>query len=108
MAAPDYFIKSLIRVARAQGRGVLLAIVTSQFQIVKDSGGKTLTGATANGKSFSYTIPSGLALDSLMAKAEEALEWFDGSTTAQVDAMLATRPTSVTVGRPRGDRGFYY
>jgi hypothetical protein len=103
----DFFIRSLLRVAQTQGREVLEAIVTSQFEIVA-SGGKQLVSGTANGKSFSYNVPAALQLDGLMAKAEEALELFDGSTTAQITALLSTRTVSRTVGRFRSSPRSYF
>lgn len=99
MASPSFFIKSLIRVANAQGRGVLEAIVTGQFDVLKNTGGKQLTGATAGGKSFTYQIPQGLEVNELMAKAEEALEFFDSCDAEQIANYLKRRPDSRTVAR---------
>ena len=106
MAAPDFFIRSLLRVAKEQGREVLLAIVTSQFQQITTSGGKQLTGASANGKSFSYTVPSGLDVAALMAKAEEALTLFDSMSEDELTEMLTARPVSTTTAAHVGRCGY--
>jgi hypothetical protein len=101
MASPDFFLRSLLRVASLQGRGVLEAIVTSQFSAVSTNGGKQLTGATANGKSFSYTVPAGLSLLEVMARMEEALEWIDSHTSDELTAILSTKAATYTTARFR-------
>lgn len=97
MAAPTPFIRSLIRVANAQGREVLESIITGQFTVLKDSGGKQLTGVTAGGKSFTYTVPPSLSIEQLMGAMEEALEFFDSMTAEQVANYLKRRHESRTL-----------
>jgi hypothetical protein len=92
MAAPSFFIRSLIRIARIQGRDALEDVLTGQFAIIEDRGGRIMTGVSANGKSFSYQVPSKMGTDDLMASFEEALSTFDGSTLEEIEAMLSTRP----------------
>jgi len=94
---PSFFVKSLLRIALLQGRGVLLAIITGQFTIIAQDGGKQLTGSSGGGKSFQFQVPSKLTTDELMASAEEALEYFDGNTTAAIETMLSTAPQTRAV-----------
>jgi hypothetical protein len=95
--SPAFFTRSLIRVASLQGRAVLEAIITGQFSVITSNGGKQLVGVAAGGKSFSYQVPMGLALDQLMAKAEEALASFDAMDSDEVSALLTTIPLRKTV-----------
>lgn len=97
MPSPDYFIRALLRIGSLQGRGVLEAVVTGQFKVISDNGGKQLVATAAGGKSFSFQIPHGLAVDQLMAKAEEALSTFDSLDADELDAYLTTRPLRKTV-----------
>ncbi len=99
MSGPDYFVKSLIRNASILGRDVLEQIVLGEFKVVSKNSGKTLTGSSIGGKSFSFQVPASLSTDQILAKAEEALEWFDGSTKEQIKRMLSTRPITVVRGR---------
>jgi len=92
MPAPDYFIKSLIRIALLKGRSVLEEIVTGQFRVIAEGGGKILSGSSVGGHSFSFQVPPSMTTDAIMAKAEEALEWFDSTPREQIEAMLSTRP----------------
>lgn len=97
MSAPSYFIRSLLRIYNLQGREVIEALVTGQFTLVADKGGKMATSLSANGKSFSFQVDSKLTTSGLMAMAEEALTYIDGSTEAQLTALLSTRPIKTTV-----------
>ncbi len=101
MASPDFFLRSLLRVASLQGRGVLEAIITGQFEVVSTNGGKQLTGATANGKSFSYAVPTKLGVDGAMEYSEEALEWLDSHTNAELTAILSNKAATYTTARFR-------
>lgn len=96
MAAPDFFIKALIRIAKLQGRGVLEAVVTGQFRVISEGGSKILTSAAMGGKSYSFQIPPSLTTDIIMSKAEEALELFDSTPTDQLDNWLSARPITTT------------
>lgn len=99
MAAPDFFIKSLLRIAVLQGRAVLENIVTGQFTILSERGGRMLTSLGANGKSFSFQVDPKLSTSEVMATAEEALEYFDGSTLQEVQEYLNTKPVKRTRAR---------
>ena len=96
MAAPDFFIKSLLRIALSQGRDVLEAIVTGQFSVIQERGGKMITSLSANGKSFSFQVDPKLSTADLMGTVEQALEYFDGSTQEVVQEYLSTKPIRKT------------
>ena len=99
MGAPTPFIRSLVRVANAQGRDVLEAIITGQFATVKANGGKQLVGVSAGGKSFNYQVPSGLAVQDLMGLCEEALEIFDALDCDQIANYLKRAPRHTAVAK---------
>lgn len=99
MAAPDFFIKSLLRIAMAQGREVLENIVTGQFTLITEKGGRQMTSLSANGKSFSFQVDPKLSTSELLARVEEALETFDGSTLDEVQRYLSTRPVRSSKAR---------
>jgi hypothetical protein len=99
MAAPDFFIKSLLRIAMTQGREVLENIVTGQFSMLSEKGGKMMTSLSANGKSFSFQVDPKLSTSQIMATAEEALEFFDGSSLQDVQDYLNTKPVRTTKAR---------
>lgn len=99
MAAPDFFIKSLLRIAMTQGREVLENIVTGQFSMLTEKGGKMMTSLSANGKSFSFQVDPKLSTSQIMATAEEALEFFDGSSLQDVQDYLNTKPVRTTKAR---------
>ena len=99
MAAPDFFIKSLLRIAMTQGREVLENIVTGQFSMLTEKGGKMMTSLSANGKSFSFQVDPKLSTSQIMATAEEALEFFDGSSLQDVQDYLNTKPVQTTKAR---------
>jgi hypothetical protein len=92
MAGPDFFTKSLLRIAMAQGREVLENIVTGQFTLISEKGGRQMTSLSANGKSFSFQVDPKLSTSELLARVEEALEFFDGMTLEQVQRYLSMRP----------------
>lgn len=95
----SYFIRSLLRIGALQGRNVLEAVVTGQFQAVQQ-GGVQMISSTAAGQSFSFSVDPKLTISQIMAAAEEALEHFDGyPSAAAVLAALAQRP--ITVARAR-------
>jgi hypothetical protein len=96
MAAPDFFIKSLLRIAISQGRDVLEAIVMGQFSTIQDRGGKMITSLSANGKSFSFQVDPKLSTSQIMGMVEEALEYFDGSTLDEIQEYLSTKPIRKT------------
>jgi hypothetical protein len=97
MPAPDFFIRALLRIASLQGRAVLEAIITGQFEIVAVNGGKQLIASTGGGNSFSFQIPPGLTTDALMARAEEALSTFDALDSTELSQILTTAPLRKTV-----------
>jgi hypothetical protein len=99
MAAPDFFIKSLLRIAMTQGREVLENIVTGQFSMLTEKGGKMMTSLSANGKSFSFQVDPKLSTSQIMATAEEALEFFDGSSLQEIQDYLNTKPVRTTKAR---------
>jgi hypothetical protein len=99
MAAPDFFIKSLLRIAMTQGREVLENIVTGQFTLISEKGGRQMTSLSANGKSFSFQVDPKLSTSELLSRVEEALEFFDGSTLDQVQTYLSTKPLRRTRAR---------
>jgi len=98
-STPDFFTKSLIRVASLQGRSVLEAIVTGQFQTFK--GGKIMISGGAAGNSFSYQVPPNMSTTEIMEQAEKALEYFDWATANSIDLTqwLAQRPVDRACGR---------
>lgn len=96
MAAPDFFIKSLLRIALSQGRDVLEAIVTGQFTMIQERGGKMITSLSANGKSFSFQVDPKLSTSDIMGTVEQALEYFDGSTQEEIQEYLSTKPIRKT------------
>lgn len=96
MAAPDFFIKSLLRIALSQGRDVLEAIVTGQFTVIQERGGKMITSLSANGKSFSFQVDPKLSTSDIMGTVEQALEYFDGSTQEEIQEYLSTKPIRKT------------
>jgi hypothetical protein len=93
MASP-YFIKALIRIAKLQGRDVLEAVITGQFKVISEGGGKILVGTTISNKSYSFQVPASLPTDEIMAIAEQALEEFDSRTVEEIDALLSSRPSN--------------
>jgi hypothetical protein len=99
MASPDFFIKSLLRIAMTQGREVLENIVTGQFTLISEKGGRQMTSLSANGKSFSFQVDPKLSTSELLSRVEEALEFFDGSTLYQVQTYLSTKPLRRTRAR---------
>jgi hypothetical protein len=99
MASPDFLIKSLLRIAMTQGREVLENIVTGQFTLISEKGGRQMTSLSANGKSFSFQVDPKLSTSELLARVEEALEFFDGSTLDQVQTYLTTKPLRRTRAR---------
>lgn len=99
MASPDFFTKSMLRIAVTQGREVLENIVTGQFTLISEKGGRQMTSLSANGKSFSFQVDPKLSTSELLARVEEALEYFDGSTLDQVRAYLSTKPLKRTRAR---------
>jgi hypothetical protein len=99
MASPDFFIKSLLRIAMTQGREVLENIVTGQFTLISEKGGRQMTSLSANGKSFSFQVDPKLSTSELLSRVEEALEFFDGSTLDQVQTYLSTKPLRRTRAR---------
>jgi thiamine biosynthesis lipoprotein ApbE len=104
MAAPSNFTRSLLRWTLAQDdtRDALEALVIAGAGSISTSG-KQLTGASANGKSFSYTIPPGMSGMEVLGAMEEALTLFDSFADADaVAAYLAIRPPSRTVSRGVG------
>ena len=87
----SYFIRSLLRVGGLQGRAVLEALVTGQFQAVQQGGLQMITSSTA-GQSFSFGVDPKLSISEIMAAAEQALEIFDQyDTPADVLAALTQR-----------------
>ena len=96
MGGISYFTKSLLRIASLQGRGVLEDIVTGQFSLLASQGGKTLTTASANGKSFSFQVDPKLQTSDLMGGAEMALEWFDSLDSTELANLLSRRPITRT------------
>jgi len=96
MAAPDFFVKSLLRIALSQGRDVLEAVVTGQFNVIQERGGKMITSLSANGKSFSFQVDPKLSTADLMGTVEQALEYFDGSTQEEIQEYLSTKPIRKT------------
>lgn len=86
--APDSFTRSLIRIAKLQGRSVLEGVVTGQFQVISQKGGKVLVSASQPGKSFSFQIPASLSTDAIMARAEDALAYFDSHDSDEIDLLL--------------------
>ena len=96
MAAPDFFVKSLLRIALSQGRDVLEAIVTGQFTVIQERGGKMITSLSANGKSFSFQVDPKLSTSDIMGTVEQALEYFDGSTQDEIQEYLSTKPIRKT------------
>lgn len=100
MAAPDFFIRSLLRVASIQGREVLEAVVLGQFtDTINDGNGLRVISTSINGKTASFSADPKLGTMDLMAKAEEALETFDGLGVDAVIALLSRAP--VTRARAR-------
>jgi hypothetical protein len=99
MASPDFLIKSMLRIAMTQGREVLENIVTGQFTLISEKGGRQMTSLSANGKSFSFQVDPRLSTSELLARVEEALEFFDGSTLDQVQNYLSTKPLRRTRAR---------
>lgn len=99
MASPDFLIKSLLRIAMTQGREVLENIVTGQFTLISEKGGRQMTSLSANGKSFSFQVDPKLSTSELLSRVEEALEFFDGSTLDQVQTYLTTKPLRRTRAR---------
>lgn len=96
MASPDFFVKSLLRIALSQGRDVLEAIVTGQFTVIQERGGKMITSLSANGKSFSFQVDPKLSTSDIMGTVEQALEYFDGSTQEEIQEYLSTKPIRKT------------
>lgn len=96
---PDFFTKSLIRLANLQGRSVLEAVVTGQFETFK--GGKIMISAGVGGKSFSYQVPPGMSTVEIMQEAEKALEFWDYAAANNIDInqWLSQRPIDRICGR---------
>lgn len=103
MAAPSFFIRSLLRwtLDQDETRDALEALVIAGAgSLATADGGKQMISASANGKSFSYTIPQGMTALELLAAMEEALTLFDSFEDEDaVAAYLATRPPSRTISR---------
>ena len=89
----------MLRIAMTQGREVLENIVTGQFTLISEKGGRQMTSLSANGKSFSFQVDPRLSTSELLARVEEALEFFDGSTLDQVQNYLSTKPLRRTRAR---------
>lgn len=90
-------IRAFVRVANLLGRGVLEAVVIGQFQTTISDGGLQMITGAVNGKSFSFQVSAGFGVLQIMETAELALEFFDGSSSDQITAMLSTRPVNFTV-----------
>jgi hypothetical protein len=58
-----------------------------------------MTSATATNKSFSFTIPAGLALSDLIAATDDALAWLDSHTSDELAALLARRRQTAAFNR---------
>ena len=82
-----------------QGREVLENIVTGQFTLITEKGGRQMTSLSANGKSFSFQVDPKLNTSDLLGRVEEALEFFDSSTLEEVQRYLTTRPLRKTKAR---------
>lgn len=95
------FVSVLLRIASLQGRAVIEALVTGQFEITKN-GGKVMTQATATNKSFSFTIDQGMTSSAIMQAADQALAWFDSHTEEELAAYLARRSSKWSVVRYGG------
>lgn len=100
MAAPDFFIRSIVRWAKNQGGGRddLEALVIAGAGAIT-ANGRQLTSVGANGKSFSYTIPPGMDARTILERMEEALTLYDSLGEDGVTTWLSTRPPSRTVAR---------
>jgi hypothetical protein len=88
----DFFTRSLVRIASLQGREVLEAVVTGQFEVVSANGGRVMTSASGTDKSFTFQVPSALTTDKIMAAAEYALTFFDSHTETEISYFLTARP----------------
>ena len=91
MAAPSYFVKSLLRIGALQGRPVLEALVTGQFTTLQQGGMRMVSTAVA-GQAFTFAVDSKLGVQEIMSTAEEALETWDGLGGAEAVAALLARP----------------
>jgi len=86
-------VSVLLRIASLQGRGVIEALVTGQFEIVKGSG-KVMISASATNKSFSFQVDPALSVAVIMTAADKTLSWFDSHTTAELASFLTRRATN--------------
>lgn len=103
MAAPSFFIRSLILWDQAQGGTIgdhLAALVIAQAGAIA-ANGRQLTSVGANGKSFSYTIPTGMSALEVLEAMEEARTLCVSLGAAAITQWLATRQPSRTVARFR-------
>lgn len=93
----DFFTRSLVRKASLDpdGRAVLEAIITGQFEVISQNGGRVMTSASGTDKSFTFQVPSALTTDKIMAAAEYALTFFDSHTSAEIASFLTKRPQSL-------------
>lgn len=73
------FVQALLRWAKKQEdpAASLEQIVTGQFEKLNAAGGKVLISSTVNGKSFTYTLPSGMSEVKLIELAEVALQYYE-------------------------------
>lgn len=116
MAAPSFFVRSLLRVAKLQGRAVLEAIVTGQFVYIQN-GGRRMIRTKVEGKEFDYNFPPNLQLDAVMGYVEAALEQWDGmaaedtaagnAVNTTVNLILSTRPITATRAGFKSQPGSY-
>lgn len=93
----SFFIRSLLRIACLQGRGVLEVVVTGQFKAVQEGGLQMISSTTA-GQSFSFGVDPKLSTSEIMAAAEEALETFDSYPSVD-DVLAALSQPRVTRAR---------
>lgn len=98
MAALSLFQRSLVRIASLRGRCVLENIITGQFQIVTEGGGK-LVNTSVGGKSFTFQVSKAMEVEQLMAHAEQALSYFDAYSESQIETLLATPAQDRVVAR---------
>lgn len=95
MLTPDFYVRSLVRVASIEGREALEKLITGQFSITSQEHGQILVSGNLNGKMFTYETPDSTTPDRLMAAAEQALGIFDTLTEEQLTAFLkGTQPRS--------------
>jgi hypothetical protein len=81
----------------------LRALIVANAGVAANSGLKQLTAASANGKSFSYTIPPGGDAHQILMQMASARRFCVGFADADAaEAYLAIRPPSRTVSRGVG------